>query len=94
MAGNRGHTTLKCKRRADNPMREYDRLPTELRAWLSSAVLPWRAKSVLRAYQNAYQRTGNRDLALRELDRLQSRLVAKDAQRVWGRQHPSAGLFR
>ena len=48
-------------------MRDYDRLPAELRRWLASAILPWRAKSVQRAYDKALARTGDRALALQEL---------------------------
>ncbi len=58
MAGNRGRTSLKCRQRARDPMREYDRLPPELRAWLASAALPWRPRSVQRAYERAVARTG------------------------------------
>ena len=91
MPGNRGVTTLKCKRRRANPMQEFDRLPAELRAWMSQAVLPWRAGSVRRAFDQALARTGDTRRALQELDALQARLVAKDAQRVWGTAHPTAG---
>ncbi|MCK0152009.1 DUF6525 family protein [Marivita sp. S6314] len=71
-------------------MTEYDKLPKDLRAWLSSAVLPWRARSVRRAFDRALRKTGDRALALRELDRLQAALVRKDARRVWGGLHPHA----
>ena len=90
MPGNLGKTTLKSKRRNENPMRAYGGLSPELRAWMSTAVLPWRAKPVQRSFQKAMTRTGDTSLALQELDRLQSRLVARDAERVWGRGHPSA----
>ncbi|QPH55994.1 DUF6525 family protein [Pontivivens ytuae] len=90
MSGNRGRTSLKCRRRSEDPMREYDRLPTELRAWLASAALPWRPRSVRRAFEAAYARTRDEASALRELDRLQSRLLAKDAGKIWGRGHPLA----
>ena len=89
MSRNRGNTSLKRKRRPENPMRDYDRLPAELRGWLSNAVLPWRAQSVQRAYDKAYRRTGDRSLALRELDRLQQTLIAKDARNIWGQGHPA-----
>ncbi|MEM1130192.1 MAG: DUF6525 family protein [Pseudomonadota bacterium] len=88
MSGNRGKTSLRRKRRQENPMREFDRLPEELRVWLASAVLPWRARSVRRAFDRAVARTGDTHLALRELDRLERQLVAKDAARVWGACHP------
>lgn len=81
---NRGATTLKRRRRAENNMDEFDRLPPDLRRWLMSAVLPWRPKSVRRAFDNAYRQTGDPDTALRALDQLQDRLIAKDAARIWG----------
>jgi len=88
MRGNRGKTSLKLKRRNEDPMREFDRLPPELRAWLAAAVLPWRPRSVRRAFERAVARTRDRVRALEELDRLQDRLVAKDARAVWGQEYP------
>ena len=35
MASNRGNTSLKCKRRNEKPMLEFDRLPRELRVLIS-----------------------------------------------------------
>jgi len=90
MSGNRGKTSLKCKRRAANPMSDYDRLPAELRIWVAQADLPWRPKSVLRSYQRAFAEMGDAKKALEELDRLQHRLVSKDAKNVWGEAHPHA----
>lgn len=90
MPGNLGRTSLKAKRRAANPMREFDRLPADLRVWVAQADLPWRAQSVQRAFDTALARTGDRALALRELDALQARLVARDVRAVWGTAHPGA----
>ena len=90
MPGNRGQTTLRCKRHRRNPMSDYDRLPEELRIWVARAVLPWRAGSVKAAYDKALSRHGDKQRALRDLDALQAALVARDAGRVWGRDHPSA----
>lgn len=90
MPGNRGTTSLKRKHRQICPMRAYDSLPTDLRAWLSNAALPWSARSVKRAYDKAMSKTGNRALAFQELDRLQARLIAKDASQIWGQNHPEA----
>lgn len=87
---NCGRTTLKRRHRNENPMHEFDRLPAELRAWLASAVLPWRPRSVRRAFNSAFARTRNKESALAELDRLQERLVAKDARKIWGNDHPDA----
>ena len=67
MRCNRGKTSLKLKRRNEVPMREYDRLPAELRAWLAAAVLPWRPRAVRRAFDKALAETGDRDFALTRL---------------------------
>ncbi|MEL7343597.1 MAG: DUF6525 family protein [Pseudomonadota bacterium] len=75
-----------------DPMREYDRLPPELRAWLPSAALPWRPRSVQRAYERAVARTGDRHSALEELSRIERCNVAKDARAIWGPDHPAAML--
>ena len=61
-------------------MREFDRLPPVLRAWVSQAALPWRPRSVLRAYNKALDRTGNQSRALDELRRLEAVQLAKDRQ--------------
>lgn len=89
MRGNRGNTSLKLKRRNEDPMREYDRLPAELRSWLAAAVLPWRPHSVRRAFDKALAETGDRGFALSRLNALQGRLVARDAAAVWGPNHPA-----
>jgi len=75
-------------------MREFDRLPAELRCWLSTAILPWRAQSVKRAYDKAIARTGDTSLALKELDRLEKSRIAKDAAMIWGDAHPAVNLAR
>ncbi len=89
MSHNRGNSSLRTKTRTENPMREYDRLPTELRLWLSTAILPWRAKSVRRAFDKALKRTGNKTQALKELDRLQRQRILKDTAEVWGTDYPA-----
>jgi hypothetical protein len=53
--------------------------------------LPWRPRSVARAFDKALARTGDRRRALAELDQLQRRLIARDAAAIWGRDHPDAG---
>ncbi len=90
MPGNQAKTSLKRKRRTEDPMREFDRLPAELRIWLASAVLPWRPQSVRRAFDKAVARSQDKVHALRELNDLQDRLIAKDARKVWGQDHPCA----
>ena len=93
MATNRGKTSLKLKRRNEDPMREFDRLPAELRVWLASAVLPWRPRSVRRAFDRAIARTRDTSRALEDLDRLQSRLVTQDARKVRGHKPPCASTI-
>lgn len=90
MTRNIGQTSLKSKRRCAHPMSEYDRLPANLRSWVARAVLPWRAQSVRLAYDRALARTGTVERALRELDSIQARLIAKDSALVWGPEHPQA----
>lgn len=90
MPRNLGATRLKRPPRRHKAMQEFDRLPPDLRRWLSDAHLPWSARSAARAYQKALERSGDAGRALRELDALQERLVAKDAPSVWGATHPAA----
>lgn len=90
MDGNRGSTTLRRKRRCEDPMQEFDRLPAELRHWLTVAILPWRPRSARRVFERALARTCDKARALEELDRLQQRRVAEDAARIWGPGHPMA----
>ncbi|MDA9772588.1 DUF6525 family protein [Amylibacter sp.] len=85
---NLGRTSLKRKRRNENPLLDYDRLPRELRAWVANAELPWRPRSVLKAYERAFLKTGDRNKAINELNYIQQRLVAKDAIVNWGKNHP------
>ncbi|WP_171211237.1 MULTISPECIES: DUF6525 family protein [unclassified Ruegeria] len=80
MPRNLGQTKLRKRRRAENPMREFDRLPPVLRAWVSQAALPWRPRSVLRAYQKALAHTGDHGRALEELGRLEALQLAKDSK--------------
>ncbi len=92
MTRNLGETTLRRRPREGDPMREFDQLSPELRAWLARAVLPWRPRSVKRAFDKVLAQTQDRARALAELDRLQAPRVAKDACGVWGADHPSAEL--
>jgi hypothetical protein len=85
---NLGSTNLKLKRRNENPILDYDRLPKELRKWIANAELPWRPKSVLKAYERAFSKTGDRNEAMNELNNIQHRLVAKDANVIWGKNYP------
>ena len=90
MPRNLGDTRLKRPPRRASAMQDFDRLPPDLRQWLCAADLPWSARSAQRAYAKALKRCHDRDAALRELDTLQHRLVAKDARKVWGKGHPAS----
>lgn len=87
---NRGATSLKRRRHRGDKMREFDGLPAELRVWVASAILPWRPRSVLRAFERAFARTHCTDRALSELDRIERNLIARDVRKVWGTDHPAA----
>ena len=87
---NLGQTTLKRARRRGASMRDFDRLPGRLCAWLADAILPWNPRTARRAYLRAYARTRDEGRAIAALERLQGRLVARDAARVWGPDHPAA----
>ncbi|MEM6438758.1 MAG: DUF6525 family protein [Pseudomonadota bacterium] len=89
MRSNRGATTLKRRRRACDPMADFDRLPPDLRAWLAAAVLPWSPRSVRRAFDRALARLSDRAAALEELDRLQARRVAQDADKLHDGRRPT-----
>ena len=90
MRNRNSRTSLRRLRRLANPMQEFDGLPTELRNWLTTAILPWAPKSALKAYRKAVSKTGSRDKAVGELNRIQSRLIKKDCRKVWGENYPSA----
>ena len=80
MTRNLGQTKLRKRRRTEDPMREFDRLPPVLRNWITQAALPWRPRSVLRAYNKALARTGDQSRALDELGHLEAAHLAKDSQ--------------
>ncbi|WP_372571622.1 DUF6525 family protein [Ruegeria jejuensis] len=80
MGRNLGQTKLRKRRRREDPMREFDRLPPVLRAWITQAALPWRPRSVLRAYNKALAQTGDQSRALDELGHLEAAQIAKDSQ--------------
>lgn len=70
-------------------MRAFDRLPPRLRNWLHQAALPWSAASALALWQRALRETGCETAALARLSATEARLIARDAQAVWGPDHPA-----
>lgn len=83
-------TSLRRRRRPCS-ITQYDRLPPELRHWLAQAALPWSPTSALRLW-NRYlrQSAGNADTARQRLDRIEARMLMKDAPRIWGFAPPNA----
>jgi len=76
-------------RRTAGPMSAYDRLPATLRRWLAQAALPWSAASALRLWQDALRDGGSEAVALARLAAAESRLIARDAARIWGPGYPA-----
>ena len=75
---NLGETKIKKRRSQSDPMKDFDKLPKILRDWLNLAALPWRPKSVFRAYNKALRQTGDPSLALRQLEKLQQQKLSID----------------
>ena len=75
---NLGETRLRKRRRASDPMKEFDRMPKLLREWLNGALLPWAPKSVYRAYKKALKKNGDPKIALQYLDNLQQKRLSAD----------------
>jgi hypothetical protein len=80
--GNLGATALRPRRRAVDPMRVYDRLPRELRAWMAEAALPWSPLSCLRLWRRALSEEGCPERARARLDRAEAALLARDRVRA------------
>ena len=78
MRRNVGETKLRKRRRQCDTMSDFDKMPIILRKWLNEAALPWGPRSVLRVYNKAFLRTGDPNLALADLDRVQKIQLSKD----------------
>jgi len=82
-------STLK-RRARQNPMRDFDALPSELRHWLHTAALPWSPRSVRRVWGTALARArGDHAKALSLIAQIEAGMVARDAERIWGADHPA-----
>ena len=75
--GNLGATPLPARRRASDPMRIYDGLPPDLRAWLANAALPWSPQSCLRLWRRALREEGCAARARARLDRAEASMLAR-----------------
>lgn len=88
----RRNLATRLPRRKAAPMAAYDSLPAPLRHWLAQAVLPWSAASALKLWQRALREQGCPRAALARLSATEARLIARDAARVWGPDHPAVRL--
>ncbi|WP_090062484.1 DUF6525 family protein [Celeribacter neptunius] len=72
-------SSLKRRRRAGDPMREFDCLPRPLRRWLSQAALPWSPRSARRLWLSALKdHDGCEKRALAHLSSVEARRLATD----------------
>jgi hypothetical protein len=71
-------------------MADYDRLPSDLRSWLSQAALPWSPRSALRVWKSALKTYGNDiDAAQLHLSGIEKRRLQNDAEKIWAmREQP------
>jgi len=77
MNGNLGKTSLRKRVVGGSQMEEFDRLPAQLRRWLSNADLPWSPASVRRVYRKALDDTNDARKALEELDNMQRKRLRR-----------------
>ena len=83
------NTHLKKRKRAADPMREFDALPKPLREWLASAALPWSARSARAQWRKAMKQSGGCETRAKEyLARVEFNHLSKDAKSIWGADHP------
>ena len=78
MRRNRGQTSLKLKRRTEDPMRAYDALPPPLRRWMAQAALPWSPASCRRIWLRARAQGEPIEAVLARLDRAQAKTLSND----------------
>ena len=82
-------TRLPRRRRAIDPMAEFDRLPAPQRRWAAGAALPWSARSLSRAWAKALKASeGCEKRAMKTMTRLEQRTLGKDTPRIWGATYP------
>lgn len=77
-AGNLGATQQKLRTRSTDPMRAYDRLPPELRAWMARAALPWSPKSCLGIWRRALREGATPEQALQRLYRAEQSALRRE----------------
>lgn len=85
----KSNTRSYLRRRAGS-LAAFDALPPALRMWMKGAALPWSAQSAQRIWMRALSRSGGDPAAaLQALHEAERRTLAREAPRVWGRDHPA-----
>ena len=74
---NLGATSLNRRRRARDPMREFDRLPPHLRQWLAQATLPWSPASCRKIWRAAEAEGASVGDVLARLERAEQKTLAR-----------------
>ena len=82
MKGNTGATSLRRTRRAGDPMKTFDALPSPLRQWLAEAALPWSPASVRRIWSRSLAEGKRPEEVLHTLRELELRNLARDKTAV------------
>jgi hypothetical protein len=77
---NLGTTSLPIRKRSEDPMAAYDRLPPDLRAWMQDAALPWSPRSCRAIWQKVKQRGGSDAEAAARLAAVEAAMLARDRQ--------------
>lgn len=80
MNGNMGASRLRRKRRARDPMDEFDGLPPLLRRWLSQAAMPWSPSSARRIWVKSLANGLTPEETLMSLTEAEGRTLARDRQ--------------
>ncbi|MGR3485055.1 MAG: DUF6525 family protein [Paracoccaceae bacterium] len=71
-------TRLAARHRARDPMRAFDALPPELRAWMHEAALPWSPRSARRIWERAVGQGLDAQAAREVLARAEARTLARE----------------
>ncbi|WP_371226169.1 DUF6525 family protein [Roseovarius sp. 2305UL8-3] len=82
MNSNLGATSLKRRRRSDDPMRLFDTLPPELRVWLSTAALPWSPRSCVKIWRKARREGLSPTQAMARLTQIEQRALQRDSMQI------------
>ncbi|MAC72286.1 MAG: DUF6525 family protein [Paracoccaceae bacterium] len=80
MSRNLGQSSLRRRRRSDNPMVTFDGLPAPLRQWLSEAAMPWSPASARRIWSKSLARGLSPEDILLSLSQAETRTLARDRQ--------------